>query len=93
MNFGDWGFVHQKERPNQVMTDVMDVTTKEIIRKSGESWKKNVYPDDRTGESNTAVNARQVRVNQDYHKKANDLDTRLGGDQRDGFDAELSTFG
>jgi len=24
-----------------------------------------VYPDDRTGESNAAVNARQVRVNQD----------------------------
>ena len=28
------------------------------------------YPDDRTGESDAAVNARQVRVNQDYHKKA-----------------------
>ena len=52
-----------------------------------------VYPDDRTGESNAAVNARQVRVNQDYHKKAKDLDTRLGGDQQDGFDAELNTFG
>jgi len=52
-----------------------------------------VYPDDRTGESNAAVNARQVRVNQDYHKKAKDLDTRLGRDQQGGFDAELSTFG
>ena len=52
-----------------------------------------VYPDDRAGESNAAVNARQVRVNQDYHKKAKDLDTRLGGDQQDGFDAELNTFG
>ena len=51
-----------------------------------------VYPDDRTGESNAAVNARQVRVNQDYHKKAKDLDTRLGGDQQDGPDAELNTF-
>jgi len=52
-----------------------------------------VYPDDRTRESNAAVNARQVRVNQDYHKIAKDLDTRLGGDQQDGFGAELSTFG
>ena len=34
-----------------------------------------------------------MRVNQDYHKKAKDLDTRLGGGQRDGFDAELNTFG
>ena len=34
-----------------------------------------------------------MRVNQDYHKKAKDLDTRLGGDQQDGFDAELNTFG
>jgi len=51
------------------------------------------YPDDRTGDSNAAVNARQVRVNKDYHKKAKDLDIRLGGDQQDGFDAELSTFG
>jgi len=34
-----------------------------------------------------------VRVNQDYHKKAKDLDNRLGGDQQDGFDAELNTFG
>jgi len=52
-----------------------------------------VYPDDRTSESNAATNARQVRVNQDYHKKAKDLDTRLGGDQQDGFDAELNIFG
>ena len=50
------------------------------------------YPDDRTGESNTAVNARQARINQDYHKKAKDLDTRLGGDQQDGFDADLNAF-
>jgi len=34
-----------------------------------------------------------VRVNQDYHKKAKYLDTRLGWDQQGGFDAELSTFG
>ena len=34
-----------------------------------------------------------MRVNQDYHKKAKDLDTRLGGDQQGGFDAELKTFG
>jgi len=53
----------------------------------------NDYADDRTGESNAAVNARQVHVNQDYHKKAKDLDTRLGGDQQSGFDAELNTFG
>ena len=29
----------------------------------------------------------------DTHKKAKDLDTRLGGDQQGGFDAELTTFG
>jgi len=52
-----------------------------------------VYPDDRTGESNAAANARQVRVNQDYHTKTKDLDTWLGGDQHDGFDTELKTFG
>ena len=34
-----------------------------------------------------------MRVNQDYHKKAKDLDIRLGGDQQDGFDAALITFG
>ena len=34
-----------------------------------------------------------MRVNQDYHKKAKDLDARLGGDQQDGFEAELKTFG
>jgi hypothetical protein len=50
-------------------------------------------PDDRAGESNAATNARQVRINQDYHKKAKDLSIRLGGDQYDGFDAELNTFG
>ena len=32
-------------------------------------------------------------MNQDFHKIAKDLDTRLGGDQQDGFDAELNTFG
>ena len=42
---------------------------------------------------NACTNARQVRVNQDYHKKAKDLDARLGGDQQDGFEAELKTFG
>ena len=34
-----------------------------------------------------------MRVNKDYHKKAKDLDIRLGGDQQDEFDAELNTFG
>ena len=48
---------------------------------------------DRTGDSNAAVNTRQVRVIKDYHKKAKDLDIRLGGDQQDEFDAELNTFG
>ena len=51
------------------------------------------YPDDRAGESNATVNARQVRVNQDHHKKVKDLGTRLGGDQKGRSDAELSTFG
>jgi len=37
--------------------------------------------------------ARQVRVKQDDHTKAKDLDTQLGGDQQDGFDTELRTFG
>jgi len=48
---------------------------------------------DCNGEFNAAANARQVRNNQDYHKKAKDLGTRLGGNQRDGFDAELNTYG
>jgi len=51
-----------------------------------------VCPDNRTGKSNAAINARQARVNQDYHMKAKDLDTRLGRGQRGEFDAELSTF-
>ena len=34
-----------------------------------------------------------MRVNQDCHKKAKDLDTRLGGGQQSGFGAELSIFG
>ena len=34
-----------------------------------------------------------MRVNQDNHKKAKDLDTRLAGDQQGGFGAELNTFG
>ena len=34
-----------------------------------------------------------MRVKQDYHKKAKDLDTWLGENQQDGCDAELSTFG
>ena len=52
-----------------------------------------VDPDDRTGESNAAVNARKARINVDNHKKASDLVTRLGGDQQGEFDTELSTFG
>jgi len=54
---------------------------------------EDAYPDDRTGKSNAAANAHQVRVNHNCHKKAKDLGTRLGGDQQDGFDAELNTFG
>jgi len=34
-----------------------------------------------------------MRVNQDYHKKSKDLNTRLGGDQQGGFDPDLNTFG
>jgi len=52
-----------------------------------------VYPDDRTGESNAAINARQVCVYLVCHKKAKDLDTHLKGGQQGGFDAELNTFG
>ena len=38
------------------------------------------------------VNARQKKVNTDYHSRAKSLDAR-GGDTRDGFEAELSSYG
>ena len=43
---------------------------------------------DRTGNPNAVVNARQKKVNTDYHSKS--LDAR-GGDTRDGFEAELNS--
>jgi hypothetical protein len=50
------------------------------------------YPDERTGNPNAVVNMRQKKVNADYHAKAKSLDAR-GGDMRDGFDAELNSYG
>jgi len=38
------------------------------------------------------VNARQKKVNTDYHSRAKSLDAR-GGDTRDGFEAELNSYG
>ena len=51
-----------------------------------------VYPDDRTSTPNAVVNARQMKVNLDYHTKAQSLDAR-GGGTHDGFDAELNSYG
>ena len=53
----------------------------------------NKYAEDRTHKPNAVVNARQVKVNQDYHHRAKELDRGFGGDSSDGFDAELSSFG
>ena len=38
------------------------------------------------------VNARQKKVNTDSHSRPKALDAR-GGDTRDGFDAELNSYG
>ena len=38
------------------------------------------------------VNARQKKVSTDYHPRAKSLDAR-GGDTRDGFEAELNSYG
>jgi hypothetical protein len=50
------------------------------------------YPDERNGNPNAVVNTRQIKVNADYHAKAKSLDA-WGGDMRDGFDAELNSYG
>ena len=50
------------------------------------------YTNDRTGNPNAVVNARQKKVKTDYHSRAKPLDAR-GGDTRDGFEAELSSYG
>ena len=34
-----------------------------------------------------------MKVNQDYHYRAKELDRGFGGDSNDGFDADLSTYG
>ena len=47
---------------------------------------------DRTGNPSAVVNARQKKVNTDYHSRAKSLDAR-GGDTRDGFEAEISSYG
>ena len=51
-----------------------------------------LYSNDRTGNPNAVVNARQKKVNTDYHSRAKSLDAR-GGDTRDGFEAELNSYG
>ena len=50
------------------------------------------YPNDRTGNPNAVANARQKKVNTDYHSRAKSLDARED-DTRDGFEAELSFYG
>ena len=42
---------------------------------------------------NAVVNARQVKVNQDYHHRAKELDRGFGGDSSDRSEAELSSYG
>ena len=51
------------------------------------------YTDNQTGEPNAAVNARQKRVNQDYHAKAQRLDEQYDCDENNGFKARLNSFG
>ena len=51
------------------------------------------YTDNQTGEPNAAVNARQKRVNQNYHAKAQRLDEQYGCDENNGFKARLDSFG
>jgi len=51
------------------------------------------YTDNQTGEPNAAVNARQKRVNLDYHAKARRLDEHYGCDESQGFKARLNSFG
>ena len=45
------------------------------------------YTNDRIGNPNAVVNARQKKINTDYHSRAKSLDAR-GGDTRDGSEAE-----
>jgi len=49
--------------------------------------------DNQIGEPNAAVNARQKRVNLDYHAKARRLDEHYGCDESQGFKARLNSFG
>ena len=58
----------------------------------GHDNQKDLYSNDRTGNPNAVVNARQKKVNTDYHSRAESLDAR-GGDTRDGFEAELNSYG
>jgi len=51
------------------------------------------YTDNQTGKPNAAVNARQKRVNQDYHAKAQRLDEHCGCDENNGLKARLNSFG
>ena len=40
------------------------------------SPQRNTYPGDCTGKPSAVANARQKKVNADYHRKANELETR-----------------
>jgi len=51
------------------------------------------YTDNQTGEPNAAVNARQKRVNLDYHAKAQRLDEHYGCNESHGFKARLNSHG
>lgn len=51
------------------------------------------YTNNQSGEPNAAVNARQKRVNLDYHSKAQRLDEHHGCDENNGFKARLNSFG
>ena len=53
----------------------------------------NKYAEDRTHKPNAVVNARQAKVNQDYHHRAKELDSGFGEDSSDGFEAELGSYG
>ena len=52
----------------------------------------NKYAENRTRKPNAVVNAHQLKVDQDYHHRAKELDSGFGEDSSDGFDAELSSY-
>ena len=72
---------------------LLEITLKkQTSKQSNKPEKCGPYTNDRTGNPNAVVNARQKKVNTDYHSRAKSLDAR-GGDTRDGFEAELNSYG